>query len=116
MVGSGKYRQYNSIPATVIKAMQQDRDAGKMVEEIAMKAPITKDELAAMRVSLHPGEMRELIVTYYDAEKMIQRKVKEYCVVEHVSRHVVVFRKPNGRQESRTLVELCQLKRMERGC
>lgn len=116
MAGDGRYSRYNPIPAIVIEAMQQDQDAGKMVEEIAMKVPITKDEIAVMRASLHPGEMRELIVTYYDEEKMIQRKVKEYCVVEHVSRHVVVFRKPNGHQESRTLVELCQLKRMERGC
>ena len=199
MAGDGRYSRYNPIPAIVIEAMQQDRDAGSVVEEIAMrygvskitvrrktkrrmekakpgdeillseewrqklqqardggftlqeiaeeygvsvrivvvnthkpqvyrfprngmirerteiKTPITKDEVAAMRASLHPGETRELIVTYHDEEKGIQRKGKERCVVEHVSRHVVVFRKPNGRRESRTLVELCQAKRMERG-
>ena len=88
---------------------------GMIRERTETKTPITKAEIAAIRANLHPGEMRVLIVTYCDEEKMIQRKVKECCVVEHVSRHVVVFRRPGGRLESRTLIELCQAERMERG-
>lgn len=33
------------------------------------------------------------------------------CVVEIISRHLVVFRRSNGMTESRTFVELCQMDR-----
>jgi len=35
----------------------------------------------------------------------------EQCKIEAVSRHLVMLRRPSGRRESKTLVELCQMER-----
>jgi hypothetical protein len=70
--------------------------------------PITPEEIEAKRASLRVGERMGLPVMQYDDSGLQLGWKVERCRVEHVSRHVVVFRRPNGRPEHRTVVELCQ--------
>ena len=117
------------VPQEAIGQMQADRDAGMSTRDIGRKygisqarvcaytqksqdkAPITQEELAAMRAGLHPGSMMDLPVMQHDDEGRQVGLKKERCRIEHVSRHTVVFRRPNGRPEHRMLVELCQIRR-----
>lgn len=121
-----------------IKAlMQADRDSGLYLSNIAVKygfsvksvekytvnrknrvtrqkilrSPITAEELAAYRVGLREGAQMDLMVMQYDDDGTQIGYKKERCRIEHVSRHTVVLRRPNGRPEHRTIVELCQAER-----
>ena len=76
-----------------------------------LKCPITQKELAACRAGLKAGGVIELPVKQYDEAGIQVRLKKERCRIEHVSRHTVVLRRPNGRPEHRTVVELCQKRR-----
>lgn len=75
--------------------------------------PITPEEIAAKQASLRIGARMEIPVMQYDETGIQLGRKKELCQVEHVSRHVVVFRRPNGRPEHRTVVELCRMGRKE---
>lgn len=126
------------ITGGTVAAMRKDRNNGMLVAEIAVKYgisetrasqytkgpdirrgsrarnalnPITPEELAEFRAGLHPGSRIDLPVMQYDDEGKQTGFKKEKCRIEHVSRHTVVFRRPNGRPEHRTIVELCQMGR-----
>lgn len=74
-------------------------------------SPITPGEIEAKRASLRVGKRMGIPVMQYDELGNHLGLMVEQCRVEHVSRHVVVFRRPNGMREHRTLVELCQMGR-----
>ena len=118
--------------------MQADRDAGMSVAQVATKYgvsyvsvekhtihrkggyaapvsaaknPITQEELSVFQAGLRVGMRMDLMVMQYDEAGIQTGFKKERCRIEHGSRHVVVFRRPNGRMEHRTVVELCQMGR-----
>lgn len=119
------------------KSMQADRDSGMDLGSIAVKYglstknvekytfnrsarttpqrtlnhPITQEQLAAYRTGLRVGSKMNLLVMQYDDDGTQVGYKNEQCRIEHVSRHTVVFRRPNGRPEHRTIVELCQAER-----
>lgn len=82
-----------------------------MIVRTEYRRPITQEELAAYRASLRAGGKMDLMVMQYDDDGTQMGYKKERCQIEHVSRHTVVFRRPNGRPEHRTIVELCQAER-----
>lgn len=89
------------------------QSSGIVRERREYKNPITPEEIAAKRASLRIGARMEIPVMQYDETGIQLGRKKELCQVEHVSRHVVVFRRPNGRPEHRTVVELCRMGRKE---
>ena len=84
------------------------RYSGYAAPVSAAKNPITQEELSAFQAGLRVGMRMDLIVMQYDEAGIQTGFKKERCRIEHVSRHMVVFRRPNGRPEHRTVVELCQ--------
>lgn len=85
--------------------------SGMMRERTEYRNPITQNELTAYRAKLQVGSQMNLPVMQYDEAGFPLGIKKELCRIEHVSRHTVVFRRPNGRPEHRTIVELCQMGR-----
>lgn len=73
--------------------------------------PITKEEIQDIRRGLRLLDEVTLknAVVLRDSDDTYYRKEK--CQVIAKYRHVVIFRRPNGRTCSRTYVELCMLNR-----
>lgn len=75
------------------------------------KMPITQDDVARKRASLHVGDIIKLPIKQYDLSGLYIGIRQEDCEVTVIGRHVVMFRRMNGSLVSRTLVDLCQMDR-----
>lgn len=99
--------KYN-VSALSVEKHTIHRKGGYAVPLCAAKNPITQEELSAFQAGLRVGMRMDLMVMQYDEAGIQIGFKKERCRIEHVSRHTVVLRRPNGRPEHRTVVELCQ--------
>lgn len=76
-----------------------------------IRCPITAAEVAAKCASLQVGDCLVLPVMQYNDDNTEVGRLPERCVVETVSRHLIVCRRRCGLTESRTYVELCMMDR-----
>lgn len=124
-----------TVTPELVDEMQKDRENGLLMREIAARhhlslstvqrltTPpdsqnrviynynyITKEEIAIMRRNLRLGSVVDLKNTEIgpSMEKTEQPGKREPCTVMAKYNYVVVFRRPNGKECSRTYVELCQ--------
>lgn len=82
-----------------------------IVKNDGYRNPITKEEISEVRARLRLSDKATLKNAAPIQDDAGVSYIKEECQVIAKYPHVVIFRRPNGRECSRTYVELCMLAR-----
>ena len=96
----------HSITRKNYRVVRVGKEEGEQIRQLT-EIPITLEEINAKKESLSIGDNLELTITQHDIFKGITIDKKEVCMIESLSKDIIVLRRKNGLKVTMTYTELC---------